>query len=1161
VQEIASQIFNNVAAEKRVRALSNLIELLMKARDPDTNAPLLSSRYHVFLKSLEGAFVSYDWPDKKVVLERKNEEGKGFAFEIALCRECGQHYFVGMKNFNGGRLLEANRDPGHDDFGATFLRPLKDDEDIINDDNGTEDSPIIFQLCVQCGEARRDKPTCGHDNFIRVVKESSHKNEDKADQLARCGACGYNASGHDPVREIIYGADGPHAVIATTLYQNLPEGRKKVLAFADGRQEAAFFAWYLGSTYADILSRNRINKILRSYENFPQSGISLKSLARKALSNYRDSFKQKANDDEEEIRTNIWYALYRELLTEEQRISLEGVGLLRWSIEWPKWIKAPAVFLSPPWSLTESEAFALLFLLIDTMRADRAIELRAETDISLRWNDIGGQSAQRRITKSEKGELKSWERKWCGKTGRRVRLLAKILENNGVPKAETEEITISALREVWDSLTKCDEKAPSSQERLLSVIEGDTRRLNPEWLRVFPITENDMIFQCNTCHRLQTVSVRGICSRHGCTGTLEEKRLGEMDDNHYRLLYEEDLPASLIVEEHTAQLDHEKAREFQRRFRNGEIHVLSCSTTFELGVDLGNLDTTFLRNVPPETFNYAQRVGRVGRRSGIPGFAITYCRRNPHDLYHFTEPLQMIKGKIQPPVLSIKNDKIISRHVVATALSRFFRNHRERFENVEKLCIDLSNPKFVSDFETFLIANQADLENSLREIVPQDMFTSLGLHDGTWIQAIAGENSRLSYAEVEVSSDYKQVKDLESKSRQEGTRDGYTRARWAFDRAETIATDVVLSFLSRKAVIPKYGFPVDVVELDTQKLKSDYAASEILLQRDLTIAISEFAPSSSLIANKKVWTSYGLKKVAEKEWDQWWYARCTKHARFERRPYQGEEKPPIFEGWCESKVEVWKYIEPKFGFITSQEKPKEPTGRPIRVFTTRPYFAGFKDNPGEKKDFGVISLTTVSPGYMVVVCEGRRGEGFYVCNDCGAGFRSRKEFLKGHKTPQGFNCSANPTKVEKTRVSLGHELVTDVLKIQFSHSPSVPVEEPGFAFSLAYAIVEGAAEVLGVPSNDLNATIAYGSESFSIPPIILYDNVPGGAGLVAHLEEKNILRGCLETARKRVSGACGCGENDSCYGCLRSYRNQFTHQYLQRGPVLHYLEELLSKWA
>ena len=111
------------------------------------------------------------------------------------------------------------------------------------------------------------------------------------------------------------------------------------------------------------------------------------------------------------------------------------------------------------------------------------------------------------------------------------------------------------------------------------------------------------------------------------------------------------------------------------------------------------------------------------------------------------------------------------------------------------------------------------------------------------------------------------------------------------------------------------------------------------------------------------------------------------------------------------------------------------------------------------------------------------------------------------------------------------------------------------------ALVEGAAsgKVLEVPSNDLNSTVAYGSQEYPIPPIILYDNVPGGAGLVARLEKKEILRACLEAALDRVHGGCGCGENDSCYGCLRSYRNQFAHQHLIRGPVMHYLETLLEK--
>lgn len=70
----------------------------------------------------------------------------------------------------------------------------------------------------------------------------------------------------------------------------------------------------------------------------------------------------------------------------------------------------------------------------------------------------------------------------------------------------------------------------------------------------------------------------------------------------------------------------------------------------------------------------------------------------------------------------------------------------------------------------------------------------------------------------------------------------------------------------------------------------------------------------------------------------------------------------------------------------------------------------------------------------------------------------------------------------------------------------------------------------------------------------------GGAGLVARLEKKEMFRDCLEAAQKRVSGNCGCSEETSCYGCLRTYRNQFAHKYLQRGPVRHYLDKVLSEW-
>jgi hypothetical protein len=65
---------------------------------------------------------------------------------------------------------------------------------------------------------------------------------------------------------------------------------------------------------------------------------------------------------------------------------------------------------------------------------------------------------------------------------------------------------------------------------------------------------------------------------------------------------------------------------------------------------------------------------------------------------------------------------------------------------------------------------------------------------------------------------------------------------------------------------------------------------------------------------------------------------------------------------------------------------------------------------------------------------------------------------------------------------------------------------------------------------------------------------------VARLESEDVLKDCFKATLKRVGGDCGCSESTSCYGCLRSYRNQFAHDKLQRGPVKQYLDEILRMW-
>ncbi len=450
------------------------------------------------------------------------------------------------------------------------------------------------------------------------------------------------------------------------------------------------------------------------------------------------------------------------------------------------------------------------------------------------------------------------------------------------------------------------------------------------------------------------------------------------------------------------------------------------------------------------------------------------------------------------------------------------------------------------------------MERILREIVPEAITERIGVNDGSWVGAIAGTESRLARAEAEVSSDYVEVSKLERQYAESGR---YGDAAWARDRAATIANEDVISFLSRKAAIPKYGFPVDVVELELYRTNRNVGpadASNVSLQRDLAIAVAEFGPGSKIVANKKLWTSYGLKKVIGREWDRREYLKCTRHGTFHSRKVDSGGDLPAP---CCDKATRGRYIDPIFGFVTDRKPPEDPSSRPAKVFTTRPYFSRSQADNFEMLDIaGLVSLTRASPGYLVVLCEGRKGQGFHVCRECGVGpVPLPKPLTKPHQTSFGRDCRGT-----LDRVALGHEFLTDVLRLQFHKLPSPPIASEGliwFAYALAYALLEGTAEVLQVPPSDLSVTVKHPQLGSDIPEIVLYDNVPGGAGLVARLENAPTLRECLEEACRKVSGLCGCDENTSCDGCLRSYTNQFAHARLARGPVKRYLEMILVKWG